>query len=260
MSNILFTGKVYYRFDELPSTNDLASEFIAKSKPAEGTVIRADTQTAGRGQFGSRWLSTPGQNLLLSVIYYPQWLAARDQFYLGMAVALGLKNAVDQAIAASGVNPPPSLEIKWPNDLYVNGKKAAGILIQNSLSGMQIESSVIGIGLNVNQLEFDPALPNPTSLALECGESLDLEKTMHLLFEHLEHQYLKLKNREFSQIKSAYENALFRRGLASDFIQNNTKNSFTGVITGVTESGRLRVYSDGTETTFDLKEIFLKPD
>lgn len=257
MSNILFTGKVYYRFDELASTNDRASEMIAKSKPPEGTALRADTQTAGRGQFGSRWHSPPGLNLLLSVIYYPEWLAARKQFFLGMAVALGLKNGVEAAMAASGAATLPALRIKWPNDLYLNGKKTAGTLIQNSLTGAHIESSVIGIGLNVNQLDFDPALPNPTSLSLASGVLYDLDAVMSGLFEALEMQYLRLKNGEFTQIKSDYEDALFRKGEAATFILTATQQSFRGVIAGVTETGFLRVLHDGRESTFDLKEVSL---
>lgn len=255
MSNTLFTGKVYHCFDELASTNDRASELIAKSKPPEGTALRADTQTAGRGQFGSRWLSPPGVNLLLSVIYYPQWLAARDQFYLSMAVATGLKNAVEASVAASAANPAPEVRIKWPNDLYLNDKKVAGVLIQNSLSGMHIESSIIGIGLNVNQLEFNPDLPNASSMALECGVLFDLDAVMHVLFESLEVQYLGLKNGKFARIKTDYENALFRKGLESNFTQASTQKTFEGVILGVTDTGHLRMLSGGMESLYDLKEI-----
>ena len=93
MANTLFIGKVYYRFDELPSTNDRAAELIAKSKPPEGMVVRADSQSAGRGQFGSRWESDSGKNLTFSVILYPTWLDVSAQFYLSMAIALGVHDA-----------------------------------------------------------------------------------------------------------------------------------------------------------------------
>ncbi|MCB0545397.1 MAG: hypothetical protein KDC70_17850, partial [Saprospiraceae bacterium] len=94
MANTLFIGKVYHRFDQLPSTNDHAAELIAKSTPPEGTVIRAASQTAGRGQFGSRWESAAGKNLTLSVILYPDWLEAGAQFHLSMATALALHDTV----------------------------------------------------------------------------------------------------------------------------------------------------------------------
>ncbi|HRI60574.1 MAG TPA: hypothetical protein PK228_12640, partial [Saprospiraceae bacterium] len=95
MTNTLFIGKVYHRFDELPSTNDWAAELLAKSKPPEGTAVRADSQSAGRGQYGSRWESAAGKNLTISIILYPRWLEVSAQFYLSMAVALGVQDAAD---------------------------------------------------------------------------------------------------------------------------------------------------------------------
>lgn len=86
MTNTLFIGKVYHRFDQLPSTNDWAAELLAKSKPPEGTVVRADSQSAGRGQFGSRWESVAGKNLTISIILYPRWLEVSAQFYLSLSL------------------------------------------------------------------------------------------------------------------------------------------------------------------------------
>jgi len=138
MSNTLFVGKVYHRFDELPSTNNSSSENhcfwskilmdLALQKPArKGTVVRAANRTARRGQFGSQWHSSAGKNLLLSIILYPTWLEVQAQFYLSMAVALAL-----QDLGASYCGEPAS-KVKWPNDLYLKDKKTAGILIQNSI-------------------------------------------------------------------------------------------------------------------------------
>ena len=214
MKNTIFIGKVYHRFDELPSTNDWAVELIAKSKPPEGTVIRADSQSAGRGQFGSRWDSAAGKNLTLSIVLYPTWLETSAQFYLSMALALALRDAVghfNSSSEGSGVG------LKWPNDLYLGTRKAAGILIQNSLSGQFLQSSVVGIGLNVNQLEFDPALPNPTSPALYFGRSFDLDEVADRLFECVEKRYLQLKSGRRAAIKKEYEQSLFRLGTPAQF-------------------------------------------
>ncbi len=218
MTNTLFIGKVYRRFDELPSTNDYAAEIIAKSKPPEGTVVRADRQSAGRGQFGSRWESEGGKNLTLSIILYPAWLAVAEQFYLSMAVALGVLDAVRAAGPIGPASPSPgsspvgkggaslpafdvndegeaafslpagidtglALRLKWPNDLYIGARKTAGILIQNTLSGRHLQASVVGIGLNVNQTVFDPALPNPVSLALAFGTPFDPDGVAELAQE-----------------------------------------------------------------------------
>ena len=248
MSNTLFVGKVYHQFDELPSTNDWAVELIAKSKPPEGTVVRAATQAAGRGQFGSRWESEAGKNLLMSVILYPNWLAVKDQFYLSMAVALALHDAVDH----------PDACIKWPNELYLGDKKTAGILIQNSISGAQLQSSVVGIGLNVNQRVFDPALPNPTSLAEGFSCAFDLDVMLHCVCVSLEQQYLQLKAGRFEAIKMAYEGLLYRRNQLTGFVRTADDSPFEGIIRGVSASGKLEVAVNGVMEAFDLKEVRIR--
>ena len=254
MSNTLFIGKVYYRFDELPSTNDWATELLAKSTPPEGLAVRADTQTAGRGQFGSQWISPPRQNLLTSIILYPNWLPVQQQFYLSMAVALGLHDTVRSLLPPTVPHLP--LALKWPNDLYFGNKKAAGILIQNSISGAALQSSVIGIGLNVNQISFDPALPNPTSMAVAFGMPFDLENVMETMFDCLEHRYLQLKSGHKSVVKTDYENALFRRGEVSAFKRLADHTTFQGIIRGVTDNGFLQLeMPEGDLVAFNLKEI-----
>ena len=129
-------------FEVLSSTNTYATELLAKTTPSEGTVISAGFQEAGRGQIGSSWTASAGKNLLLSVIPYPRWLAARQQFTLSQAVALAVADTISSATGKMA-------EVKWPNDVYLEGKKLAGILIQNSLSGTYLQNAVVGIGLNV---------------------------------------------------------------------------------------------------------------
>lgn len=261
MANTLFIGKVYLRFDELPSTNDYAAELLAsanistgnqhtKSKPAEGTVVRADTQSAGRGQFGSHWESAAGKNLTFSVLLYPTWLEIEAQFNLSMAVALALHDAISKLH-----QPDLSIKIKWPNDLYIGDRKTGGILIQNALAGTQIQSSIIGIGLNVNQMDFNPALPNPTSLAKYFGKTFDLDQVADLVFECLEQRYLQLKAGQSAQIRSAFEGLLFRRGVESIFADSSDGQVFAGIILGVTDAGQLRVLTEKGERTFAVKTI-----
>jgi BirA family biotin operon repressor/biotin-[acetyl-CoA-carboxylase] ligase len=250
MANTLFIGKVYRRFDELPSTNDWALELLAKSKPPEGTVVRADKQSAGRGQHGSRWESEAGKNLTISVILYPAWLEAQAQFYLSMAVALALRDLALLLMGGLG-----GASVKWPNDLYLSDRKAAGILIQNTLSGQHLQASVVGIGLNVNQMEFDSSLPNPTSLALFFGKKIDLGELAERLFMCLEQRYLQLKSGQRAAIKAEYEQSLFRLGEPSKFVRTADGSEFTGIIRGVTEAGRLRLETENEEEIFVLKEI-----
>jgi BirA family biotin operon repressor/biotin-[acetyl-CoA-carboxylase] ligase len=261
MANTIFTGKVYLQFDELPSTNDYAVELlavasdanssssIAKSKPPEGTVVRADRQSAGRGQFGSRWESAAGQNLTLSVIYYPHWLAPADQFSLSMAVALAISDTVSFFL------PGKNVCIKWPNDVYVGEKKVAGILIQNSLSGSLLQSSVVGIGLNVNQLVFHPDLPNPSSLAQEAGSQLDLRRVEDVLLEHLEQRYLQLKSAQIAYLRAQYQARLLGWQQKRIYCRLANQSLFEGVINGVAQDGRLELVTAEGPIFFDLKEI-----
>ena len=248
MSNNLFIGKVYHRFPELPSTNDLAAELMSKSRPPEGTVVRADNQTAGHGQFGSKWLSAAGQNLLVSIILYPSWLPPERQFDLSMAVALALHDT------ASALYPDGSWSVKWPNDLYEGDRKIAGILIKNSISSGQIQSSVVGIGLNINQTSFDASLPNPASLALVSGKNYDTDAVAVMLFESLEHRYLQLKSGAGKAIRAGYEQILYRKDIRSEFERLPEGSHFTGIIRGVGDSGMLLVETEQVNA-FDLKQI-----
>ncbi len=257
MTNTLFIGKVYHRFGELPSTNDWAVELLSKSKPPEGTVVRADSQSAGRGQFGSRWVGAPGKNLTLSVILRPTWLSVSAQFYLSMAVAVALRDLLEDKVPSTLHLPLPTLQIKWPNDIYLNTHKVAGILIQNTLSGQQLQASVVGIGLNVNQMEFDTSLPNPTSMALAFGQYFDLDEAAERLFECLEQRYLQLKSGGELAIKAEYERHLLLANNPARFVRTADGVEFTGIIRGVTEGGRLRIETDAGEETFEVKELRL---
>jgi len=274
MSNTLFVGKVYHRFDELPSTNDWAAKLVAriedasslnienepaKTKPPEGTVVRAANQTAGRGQLGSLWHSAPEENLLISIIFYPTWLEVQAQFYLSMAVALGLNDVIGSLGYSSLGHSSLGHSIKWPNDLYLGNKKTAGILIQNVLSGPSLQSSIVGIGLNVNQMNFPPELPHATSLALAGGQKLDLNLVAERLFECLERRYLQLKAGHLGAIQQEYEDQLWRLGEHSRFVRSSTDAEFEGIILGVTARGLLRLETVTGMEEFEVKQLRFVP-
>lgn len=249
MKNTLFIGKVYHHFVEIPSTNDYALELTAKSRPPEGTVVRADSQTAGRGQFGSRWQAEPGLNLTLSVILYPHWLAAGKQFYLGMAVAL----AVRDTLAACGF---PDARIKWPNDVLIGGRKTAGILIQNSLKGAWIGTSVVGIGLNVNQNQFPQTLPHATSMAMSAQRTFDLENVENTLLGSLEKRYLRLKNDKCSELADEYHQHLYLHSQWGMFEQPDGSR-FPAFVKGVQPGtgAIILLLENGGECQYNTKEI-----
>jgi len=249
MENTLFIGKVYRHLVEMPSTNDYALEWIAKSRPAEGAVVRADSQSAGRGQFGSRWQAEAGKNLTLSVVLYPNWLAIADQFYLSMVSAL----AVRDALAQLGF---PEAQVKWPNDVLLHGRKTAGILIQNSLKGTQIHASIVGIGLNVNQTHFAPELHRATSMMLEATGAFDLQNIEATLFSSIEQHYLQLKAGKRRELADAYHHFLFRRNEWATYARPNG-TEFRAFLTGVDlPGGRLMLkLEDGSLELFEVKEI-----
>ena len=251
MTNTLFIGKVYHTFDELDSTNDYARELLTKSKPPEGMAIRAVSQSAGRGQYGSRWTSEPGKNLTISIILYPRWLAASAQFQLNEAVALALRDTI------ASLPPHPdglALSVKWPNDIWIGSRKIAGVLIQNTLKGHQLESAIVGIGLNVNQIAFPVEVANASSLALEWGQNFDPDQLANRLFECLERRYLQLKNGQTEALHENYREQLLGLGEARVFMRPDGRR-FQGIIQGVAENGSLVVRTDEGDENFDLKEI-----
>jgi BirA family biotin operon repressor/biotin-[acetyl-CoA-carboxylase] ligase len=250
--NSLFIGKVVHAFEALASTNSYAQELLTKSKPTEGTVISAATQTAGRGQIGSTWESPEGESLSLSVILYPHFLPAIKQFELNMVTALALRDALS-AYAKSQVS------VKWPNDVYLGSRKVAGILIYNQLIGAKVQHSIIGTGVNVNQPGFPPSLPFATSLCLDTGEVHDLNEVAQAYLQRLEQRYLQLRGKQQGSIRrDYYQHLLGYQELRNYRLPDG--DEFAAEIAGVDEVGRLLLRIDGQLHPFALKEISMLPD
>lgn len=134
-----------------------------------GTVVVTPEQTAGRGQRGNGWESAPGQNLTFSVVLRPDRWPASRQFELSMAVSVGVARALSAAM------PGEQVRIKWPNDIYVGNGKMVGMLLENTLSGCNIDRCIAGIGINVNQRRFVSDAPNPVSMSMLTGQTYDLD-------------------------------------------------------------------------------------
>ena len=140
-------GKNVIHVPTCHSTNALAEQILADEGISEGTVIIADEQTNGTGQKDNIWLSDPGKNLTFSAIIYPTFLPLELQFFISIISSLAIKNSLQKLIGEE-------VKVKWPNDVMVSNKKVAGILIKNSLDKRKIKSTIIGVGLNVNQDVF----------------------------------------------------------------------------------------------------------
>ena len=233
------------------STNNYAKEYLAKSSPIDGTVILADEQFAGRGQTGTIWLSDANKNLTFSLIYHTSFLRATEQFYLNMAVSLGIWSMVNgQWLIDSSSK--PSTKIKWPNDIYINDKKVAGILIENTISGMYLKYSVIGIGLNVNQEVFTKEI-NATSLKLEMEDEVNKIKVLEAVLISIEKYFLLLKERKFERLKKEYIENLYRYNIFSKF--KKEEEVFEGKIADIDEIGNLILETSTGKKKFGFKEI-----
>ena len=222
------------------STNNYAANLIREEKIGHGAVIMADEQIAGRGQRGASWTSRAGENLLVTFLASPDNLSVNDQEVLTQFITV----SIVEFLAKIGI----SASIKWPNDIYVADKKLAGILIENSMSFGNITSSIIGVGLNVNQLDFDGL--NATSLALELSEKRPLMDVLFQLIDAMNKNWSALNN---SQLKNRYLKSMYLLNISADFEDKNGK--FCGIIRGTDESGRLEIERNGMLNCYNLKEV-----
>ena len=217
-----------HHFSTLASTNDEA----AKPDYREGDIILAESQTRGRGQRGHSWESAQGQNLTLSLVLEPEFLAPERQFLLSEVVALGV---VDM-LAAYGI----VARIKWTNDIYVGDKKIAGILIEHKLQGAALARTVAGIGLNVNQMEFSEELPNPITMRQVRSFDFEREQVIDRLHYCLKQRYEQLRRGDTEALQEDYHDRLYRLGALQWFALPSGRK-FRGTIMGVRVTGALCV-------------------
>lgn len=235
--------------DTVTSTNDYASFLLDFQPPAEGYAILAKDQTKGRGQFGKKWVSNKNENLLVSYIIYPAFLNLNDHFMLNVFTSLAVRDVLSSFL-------DEEVFIKWPNDIYVNQKKLAGILIQNAISQKVIKSSVVGIGINVNQNSFDAGVENASSLRLITGEIFTLKEVWEKLNEFMTRYYQMMKLHDgIDTLKLLYTSYLFGLNRITKFEDLKDQNTFTGIIRGINSNGRLKIEIRGKIKAFDLGEI-----
>lgn len=255
MDDTLFTAKKIVNLRSVSSTNTYALELLRQSSVPEGTTIIAAHQTHGRGQKGNEWSSKAGLNLLCSIIYYPTTISSDKLFYLSKLSSLAVYDCLSTLL------PDTSIQIKWPNDILVEKKKIAGILIENQLQGKKLKAAIIGIGLNVNQTHFQTSTDyGISSLKSITGRVWDLMTVQELLFQALEKYYLMLRNQKNDLINQDYLNKLYGYRQKIEF--KTTEEQFEAEVKNVDEAGRLIVLRDGNESDYNFKEIrfILKED
>jgi len=241
----LFTGQQLVYLPQCDSTNNIAHDLLIKNKATEGCVVITSAQTRGRGQRGNSWEAEPGKNITLSVVLKPSFVAVAKQFSLNIAVSLAVADLVKTFL------PDQRLKVKWPNDLYYGNKKLGGILIENTISNLYLQHSIIGIGLNINQLSFTNN--QAVSLAQLTGEEYALETIIEQLLSCLEIRYLELKQGKLAKQKFEYLQILFRYQEEYNYLIADT--IISGKILGVAENGKLGLQVDNEIKYFDFKEI-----
>ncbi|MDR0538762.1 MAG: biotin--[acetyl-CoA-carboxylase] ligase [Tannerellaceae bacterium] len=236
------------RLKEVASTNEYVWNTMRKQRLPEGSVVWADYQTAGRGQAGNSWQSAAGENLTFSLVFYPESLPASKLFILSQITALSVKETIDEHTN--------DITVKWPNDIYWQNRKLGGILIENALRGEHLQTSVIGIGLNINQTTFDADAPNPISLSIITGRKYDCELFLRNILEKLYnyYYYLNIKEGELDKIYAAYHKCLYRRD--GFFTYRDAFGQFEAKIVEVAPSGHIQLQlMDGSQRQYAFKEV-----
>ena len=230
------------------STKNYLKQLILERTLDDFSVVVANHQTNGRGQRGSSWLSEKDKNLTFSVLKRNISIVANQQFLLNILVSLSIVKSLE------GFN-IPKLAIKWPNDILSDHHKISGILIENLIKNKQIEYAIIGIGLNVNQVKFE-GLSKVSSLKNIMPLAVDKDELLTKIIDKLK-MYFKLYSENGSEfLNSEYESYLFRKDKPSTF-SSHDNSLFTGIIRGVSASGKLCVQMEDFNKEFDLKELKL---
>ncbi|HQQ98344.1 MAG TPA: biotin--[acetyl-CoA-carboxylase] ligase, partial [Cyclobacteriaceae bacterium] len=228
---------------ECHSTNTALQALHDTSPQAEGTIFVADHQSAGRGQRGNSWEAEPGKNITFSVLLNPSFLAPADQFKLNMAVSLGVAHGLQNLVSA------PVL-LKWPNDIWLQERKVGGVLIENQIRGQQLSASIVGIGINVNQQQFQS--PLATSLSVVAGNEFQLQEVLDAVVESLEGEYLRLRAGS-AELKSRYMAKMYRMGESHRFIADGAP--FEGTIRDIDEAGRICMDTMNGPRVFSFQQV-----
>ena len=243
LTKTVFAGNQVYFLPSCHSTNDFASDFVTREDVPEGTVVITDNQVSGKGQRGNFWESEAGENLTLSLILRPVSLDIKYHHFLNIAVSLGILELLKGYLNEG-------LMIKWPNDVYYNDKKIGALLIENNIKNNRIETSIVGIGINVNQKQFE--VPTAISLSQVTGRHYKLPELFQNLMERVESRILELRSNRLEELKKDYLDNLYWLNETHTF---RAGKLFQGVIKGIDQNGRLVLLIEGEEMVFEVKEI-----
>jgi BirA family biotin operon repressor/biotin-[acetyl-CoA-carboxylase] ligase len=234
------------KLDAIDSTNEFLKGISTQQNTENFTVVTAENQTKGKGQRGAVWNSEIGKNLIMSVLVKDYLIHTNAIFNLNIAFSL----AVITALKKKNI---PDLSIKWPNDILSANKKIGGILIENSIKSDAAILSIVGLGLNVNQTNFE-GLPKASSLSIIIGQNLDKEELLSEIMANLEKNVAEsLQNP--TNLRQQYVDLIYKKDIPMPFMNQNNKK-FMGIIQGISPIGRLLVLLvDDSVVEFDIKEV-----
>lgn len=238
---------------ETDSTNIEMHRRMESRQLPHGYCIIADYQTAGHGQQSNHWESEKGKNLLFSILLHPTAIKPAEQFVITEIVSLSIREVLQQEI-------PDEIEIKWPNDIYVNDQKLCGILIENSICGNSISDSICGIGININQETFTGNAPNPVSLKNISRRNHDRESIIRQIYTRILTLYETVANDITGNTRDTlhreYMSHLYHRQGTHTYCRADETDDFRARIQHIDHFGRLTLQlEDGTTETFAFKEI-----
>lgn len=228
------------------STNVSLAEICSKGYTENLTSVYSSFQTDGRGQRGNKWESEDGKNLLFSFVIFPNGLPAREHFILLQITALALFDTLSEYT--------DGISIKWPNDIYWMDRKICGTLIENDLSGMNIERSISGTGVNLNQKIFRSGAPNPISLSQITGQEYDLETVLHKIMNSASIYHRMFDNGESDIIRKKYFEAIYRKD--GFYMYKDDNGTFDAIIEDIEKDGRLVLKDrEGRVRKYLFKEV-----
>lgn len=234
------------KLDAIDSTNDFLKGISTQHDLENFTVVTAENQTNGKGQMGASWNSEAGKNLIMSVLVKDFLMDINSVFNLNIAFSMAVITVLKQ-------NKIPDLSIKWPNDILSANKKIGGILIENSIKVDGYIISVVGLGLNVNQTNFE-GLPKASSMALIADLEFDKEILLRQIISNFQTNVNEGKQNLIS-LRQQFVELLYKKGIPMPFTNQNN-DQFMGIIQGISPFGRLQVrLEDDSVSEFDIKEI-----
>jgi BirA family biotin operon repressor/biotin-[acetyl-CoA-carboxylase] ligase len=234
--------------DKVDSTNNYAMALIQKGIAKDGNAVFAMEQTNGKGRRGRQWSSNKGDNIILSISQQMQWMPVSQQFQLSVAVALGCFDLFSKYA-------PGMVSVKWPNDIFINDTKAGGVLIENTIKGTLWQWAVIGLGLNVNQTDFESKNLNATSLSIVTKKTYDILQLARELYQLIIKRIIDLKSGHFLSMLETYNEYLFAKNKIVQLKKHN--EIFETKIREVSAAGQL-ITRDKIERRFDFDEVEFK--